>query len=35
MHGGDPNGKEVPKGGDICMCMTDSFHYAVETNITL
>ena len=26
MHCGDLNGKEVQKGGDICMCMADSFY---------
>ena len=25
MHYGDFNGKEVQKGGDICICMADSF----------
>ena len=29
MHCGDLNGKEVQKGGDICICMTDSFCYTV------
>ena len=32
MHCGDLNGKEVQKRGDICICMTDSFCYTVETN---
>ena len=32
MHCGDLNGKEVQKGEDTCMCMTDSFWYIVETN---
>ena len=29
------NGKEVQKGGDICICMADSFCCTVETNTTL
>ena len=29
---GDPTGKEVPKGGDMCISMADSFCYTVETN---
>jgi len=35
MHSGDLNGKEVQKGGDICICMADSFCCTVETNWTL
>ena len=31
----DLNGREVQKGGDICMCMADSFCCAVEANTTL
>ena len=29
------NGKEVQKGGDICVCMADSFCCTAETNTTL
>ena len=29
------NGREVQKGGDICMRMADSFCCAVEANTTL
>ena len=29
---GKLNGKEVPKGGDMCTCMTDPFCCAVEMN---
>ena len=28
-------GKEVQKGGDICIHMADSFDYTVETSTTL
>ena len=35
MHCGDRNGKEVPKGEDICTCVADSFFSPVETNTTL
>ena len=35
MHCVDLNGKEIQKGGDICICMSDSFYCAVETNTTL
>ena len=34
-HCDDLNGREIQKGGDICMCRTDSFCYAVGANITL
>ena len=29
------DGKEVLKGGDMCMCKADSFCYTSETNTTL
>ena len=32
---GDLNEKEVQKGGDMCICMADSFCCRVETNTTL
>ena len=32
MHRGDLNGKEVQKGGDICITMADSSCCAVEIN---
>ena len=35
VHCGSLNGREVHKEGDICMCMTDTFCYAVEANATL
>ena len=35
MHCGDLNGNEVQKGGDICICMADSFCCTGETNTTL
>ena len=35
MHCGDLNGNKVQKGGDICICMADSFCCTVETNTTL
>ena len=35
VHCGNLNGREVQKGGDICMCMADSFCCAVEGNTTL
>ena len=31
----DLNGKEVQKGGDICVCMADSFCCTVGANTTL
>ena len=35
VHCGNLNGREVQKGGDICMCMADSLCCAVEANTTL
>ena len=35
MYCDDLNGKEAPDGGDICICMADSFCCIVETNITV
>ena len=35
VHCGSLNGREVQKGGDICMCMADSLCCAVEANTTL
>ena len=35
MHCADLNRKEVWKGRDICICMTDSFFCTVETSITM
>ena len=35
MHCGNLNGREVQKGGAVCMCMADSFCCAVEANTTL
>ena len=32
MHCGDLNGKQVQKGGDICVYISDSFFCTVETN---
>ena len=32
---GDLNEKEVQKGGDMCICMADSFCCRVETNTTI
>ena len=32
---GNLNGREVQKGGNICMCMADSFCCAVQANATL
>ena len=32
---GDLNEKEVQKGGDMCICMADSFCCTVETNTTI
>ena len=35
IYCGDLIWKENPKkGGDICICMNDSFFYTVETNTT-
>ena len=31
----DLNGKEVQKGGDICICKADSLCYTIETNSEL
>ena len=31
MHWGDLNGKEVLKGGDLCIYMGDSFYSTAET----
>ena len=31
----DLNGKEVQKGGDMCVCVADSFCCAVQANTTL
>lgn len=30
----DLNGKEILKGGDICICVVDSLCCTAETNIT-
>ena len=35
MNCGNLNGKEVQKGGDICICMADSFCCTVEANTIL
>ena len=35
MHRSVLDGGGVQKGGDMCICVTDSFRYAVETNTTL
>ena len=35
MDWGDLNGKEIQKGGDICIYMTDSLFCTVETNTGL
>ena len=35
MHCGDLNTKEVQKGGDVCICVADSFYYPVKTSTTL
>ena len=35
MHCGDLNGKEVQKGGSVCICMADSFCWRTDTNTTL
>ena len=35
VHCGDLNGREVQKGGDICMCTADTFCCAVEADTTL
>ena len=35
MHCGNLNGRAVQKGGDIYVCMADSFCCAVEANTTL
>ena len=35
MNCGNLNGKEVQKGGDICVCMADSFCCTVGANTTL
>ena len=35
MYCGDLDGKEVQKGGDICIHMADSFFCTVKTNTTL
>ena len=35
MYSMNLNGREVQKGGDLCMCMADSFCCAVEANTTL
>ena len=32
---GDLNRREIQKGGDICVCMADSFCYTVEANTPL
>ena len=32
---GDLNEKEVQKGGDMCICMADSFCCTVETDTTI
>ena len=32
---GDPNGKEIQKGGAICICMADSLCCTVDSNIIL
>ena len=32
---GDPNGKEIQKRGDICICIADSLCCTVETNTIL
>ena len=34
MHCGNLNGKEVQKGGDICMHMADPFCCAVQWRLT-
>ena len=31
----DLNGKDVQKGGDLCICLANSFCCTVETNIIL
>ena len=35
MHAGDVNGKEVQKGGDVCVRTADSFCCTAKTNTTL
>ena len=35
VYCGNLNGREVQKGGDIYMCMADTFCCAVEANTTL
>ena len=32
---GDLNGKEIQKGGNICICIADSLGCTAETNTTL
>ena len=35
MYYGDLTVKEVQRGGDVCICVADSFHCRVEMNTTL
>ena len=35
MHCGVISGREIQKGGDICICMADSLCCTVEINTTL
>ena len=35
MLGGAPNGKDIQKREDICMCVADSLCCIAETNTTL
>ena len=35
MHHGDLNKRGIQEGGDMCICIADSFCYAVEANTIL